>query len=126
MLNFFANSNFDNPIPISLAITVTVAVIGITYGIISSLRELDTVIMERPVDTTRIHEGLPTDLTLTPEDFSANPELAEIFDISDTDNNLNIILESNEHFELVQDQIAAIDYLNNFIEVIQHFLTNFF
>jgi len=126
MLNFFANSNFDNPIPISLAITVTVAVIGITYGIISSLRELDNVILERPVDTTRIHEGLPTDLTLTPEDIRANPELAEIFDISDTDNNLNIILESDEHFELVQDQIAAIDYLINLFEVIQHFLTNFF
>jgi len=81
----------------------------------------------RQVDTTRLHEGLPTDVTLTPEDFRAQPELAEIFDVTDTNTNLDIALENNEHYEFIQNQFAAVDYDNlmTLFEIIEAFFTSF-
>jgi uncharacterized Zn finger protein len=116
--------NFDNYVPLSIAITI----IGITFCLINSYREFDNVVMERQIDTTRVHEGLPTDITLTPEDFRTHPELVEIFGLSDTDNNLHLILESNEHFEEVQNQFAAIDYnaLMTIYEIVDAFLSSLF
>ena len=124
MYNLLSNYNFDHYVTLSIAISV----IGITFCIINSYREFDNVIMERQIDTTRVHEGLPTDISLTPEDFRTHPELAEIFEGADTDNNLNIILESNEHFEQVQNQFAAIDYNNlmTLFEVIEAFISSIF
>jgi hypothetical protein len=124
MLSFLSSQNFDN----FIALSITITIIGMTFCIINNLREFDNVVMERQIDSTRVHEGLPTDITLTPEDFRTHPELAEMFGVTDTDTNLDLILESNEHFELVQNQLAAIDY-NNLItlyEVIEAFISSFF
>jgi len=68
--------------------------------------------METQIDTTRVNEGLPTDMTLTPEDFAADPELAEIFGISENNTMLDLSLESNEHFEEVQNQIETFNREN--------------
>jgi hypothetical protein len=124
MLNFLAFQNFDHFTTLAVSITV----IGITFSLINNLRQFNNVILERQIDTARVHEGLPTDMTLTPEDFTNHPELAEIFGVTDTNSNLNLILESNEHFEQVENQLAAIDY-NNLItlyEVVEAFITSFF
>jgi uncharacterized protein YpuA (DUF1002 family) len=112
MLNSLSNFNFDHYFALSIAISV----IGITFCIINRYREIGNVGMERPIDTTRVHEGLPTDVTLTPEDFRANPELAEIFGVADTDNNLDILLESNEHFQQVENQLNAVENQLNAVE----------
>lgn len=74
------------------------------------------VIMNNPminqIDTTRVNEGLPTDMTISPEDFAADPELAEIFGITENNTMLNVNLESNEYFEEVQNQIEIINREN--------------
>ncbi len=112
---------------------------GVTYCMIRSINVFDEVIPvrqeETPVaattttvrqeDTTRVEEGLPTDVTLSPEDFAANPELAEIFGITDTNVNLDIALESNEHFEAVQNQAASIDYFKIIYDTIEALVTFF-
>ena len=96
------NFNLDN----ALILCYTVVFLGLTYHVIITYRALYNATMVSEIDTTRVNEGLPTDMSLTPEDFAANPELAEIFGITDTNTNLDIALESNEHFEQVQNQIA--------------------
>jgi hypothetical protein len=94
--------NQDNFMILICALTF----LGLTYTVIHSYRTLNNATMVSQIDTTRVNEGLPTDMSLTPEDFAANPELAEIFGITDTNTNLDVTLESNEHFEQVQNQIA--------------------
>jgi hypothetical protein len=123
MYTTISNLHLENYVVISVAITV----IGITFCIINSLNEFGNVTRVRQVDTTRMHEGLPTDVTLTPEDFRAHPELAEIFDVTDTNTNLNVALESNEHYEFIQNQFAAVDYDNlmTLYDIIEAFLTTF-
>ena len=50
----------------------------------------------RPIDSARAAEGLPTEVTLTAEDFRNNPELADIFDVTDG-NDLTFNLEGEDH-----------------------------
>jgi hypothetical protein len=123
MYTTISNLQLENFVILSITITV----IGITFCIINSLNEFDNVTRVRQVDTTRLHEGLPTDVTLTPEDFRAQPELAEIFDVTDTNTNLDIALENNEHYEFIQNQFAAVDYDNlmTLFEIIEAFFTSF-
>jgi hypothetical protein len=96
------NFNLDN----ILILCYTITFLGVTYNVIIRYIALNNATMVSEIDTTRVNEGLPTDMSLTPEDFAADPELAEIFGITDTNTNLDIALESNEHFEQVQNQIA--------------------
>jgi hypothetical protein len=63
------------------------------------------------VDVVRVAEGLPTDVTITPQDFKDNPELAQIFEVSDTSQNLDLIIQSDEHFQMVE---AITTFLSNF------------
>ena len=100
--------NFDLDIYVTICYTLSVVgMVGITVCFIYSYRLITYVPNVTPVrqtDTTRVEEGLPTDISLSPEDFRDNPELAEIFGITDPDTNLDVALESNEHFEQVQNQ----------------------
>jgi hypothetical protein len=112
--NDLSNLYMDNVIPACY----TISFIIIAILLISSYRQyqIDNATTVRPIDTTRVEEGLPTDMTLTPEDFLADPELAEIFGITDPNTNLDINLESNEHFEEVQNQIEiATNFNDNFM-----------
>jgi len=63
----------------------------------------------RPRDPARLAEDLPTDVALTPEDFRNDPELLDMFEITDV-NNVNIILESNEHFQNLQSQEVVLTF----------------
>jgi hypothetical protein len=45
----------------------------------------------RPRDPARLAENLPTDVAISPEDFRNDPELLDVFEITDI-NNVNIIL----------------------------------
>jgi hypothetical protein len=129
MYNIIANQTSEHLLIFSVAIIV----VGVTFSLITNynnfynynLAELNNVVRERIVDPTRVHEGLPTDVTLTPQDFIDNPELAEIFDVPNTNNNLELVLESNEHFEAVQN--LAVDYENfrTLLDVIRDFFSSF-
>jgi hypothetical protein len=121
MLNFLTNLNYENYVILS----ITISVIGVTFCLVNSFSEFNNVTRVRQIDTTRVQEGLPTDITLTPEDFRAHPELTEIFGVTDTDNNLDLILESNEHFEHIQNQYTVIDYdsIMTLYDVIEAFIS---
>jgi hypothetical protein len=107
MIALIANQTYDNLLLLSVVITV----IGASYSLFNNYTAFDDIPRERVVDSTRVHEGLPTDVTLTPEDFANHPELAEMFEVANTNNNFDLVLESNEHFERMQDLAVAHDYL---------------
>jgi uncharacterized protein (DUF58 family) len=123
-LLFAADQVSNHYLAFSFAIAITV--MGMTVCLIKNIHHTDDV--ERQIDTTRVQEGLPTDVTITPEDFRAHPELAEIFDVTDTENNLDVSLESQEHLEMLEDQSTAISYNNIMavLEAIEEFISYFF
>jgi len=125
-LIFVADQVSNNLLIISVAITFTV--MGMTFIMFRYIHHMNDVIVERQIDTSRVNAGLPTDVTLTPEDFRANPELAEIFDVTDTENNLDIALESQEHLEMLETQYADISYNNlmALFDAIEAFISYFF
>jgi uncharacterized protein (DUF58 family) len=125
-LLFVTEQVSNNSLALSLAITVTV--VGMTIYLIKSIPNMEGVNLERQIDSTRVQEGLPTDVTITPEDFRAHPELAEIFDVSDTETNLDVILESQEHLEMLEAQSADISYNNVMavLDAIEAFISFFF
>jgi len=122
MQNLGSNVNMDNFVTLAIAITV----ISITLSLINSYIQYSNNVQGQ-IDSTRVHEGLPTDVTLTPEDFINHPELAEIFGVQDTDNNLNLNLESNEHFDQQQNQPPAVDYtdLETIYDIVENFISSF-
>jgi len=95
----------DNVFTLAIAITVICVTLSLINGYIQYSNNV-----QRQIDSTRVQEGLPTDITLTPEDYMNNPELAEIFGAPEAGNTLNLNLESNEHFEQQQNQSPAVDY----------------
>jgi hypothetical protein len=143
------NLFFDNIDLISVGksyiniISITIAFVGLTYvGVnsyinyhyINAARQLDAA---RQIEAARVQEGLPTEVTLTPEDFINNPELAEIFgEAPFDDENLGIILESNEQSEILENinvdainnienlRMAAMNNLENLINAAIHFVEN--
>jgi len=98
---------------------VTIAVMGVISEL--AYYYLTEGESERPIDAGRAAEGLPTDVTLTPEDLVNNPELIEIFDIDNVDENVNIILESNEHFEALQLQDTIAYFTQLILDVFFYF-----
>jgi hypothetical protein len=93
----------ENNIIIVVAIaSVSIIFVTITYSYVRSLGGIENISIERPIDYSRVYEGLPTDVTITQEDFTNHPELAEILGVTDTTTNVEILLESNEHFMLLE------------------------
>jgi hypothetical protein len=78
------------------------------------------------IDQTRANANLPTDVSISPEDFSNNPELADIFGVEDTSVDLNLLLESNYHFDLHQHQAIDYDALIRFYDLIDLFISALF
>jgi|SRR6266436_9078100 len=117
MVAFITSQNYDY----LLILSVTIAVVGVSLTLINSYTEFDNVTRERVVDSTRVLEGLPTDVTLTPEDFINHPELAEMFDVTNTNKNFDLVLESNEHFEETRDLAVDHENLNTLLDVIIDF-----
>lgn len=126
MLNIISNLNLDNVILIT--VTITISISGITYIIFRTNNQFSFLTRVSELDPIRIQQGLPTDVTLTPEDFIENPELAEIFDVTDPNTYLDVPLESNQHFEYVQDQMATgtYDNLSALLDVIVAYISTFF
>jgi len=85
-------------------------------------------VQERQIDTTRVNEGLPTDVTITQEDFRNNPELAEIFGVSNTENDFNVNLESQAHLEMLENHSADLSYndLMDILDALEIILSFFF
>ncbi len=52
---------------------------------------------------------LPNKIILTPEEFKQDPDLLELFGITDIDNNLDLTIETNEHLEYLEYQEAVAD-----------------
>jgi hypothetical protein len=129
MFAYIANQTSEHLLILSVAITV----VGVGITLINNynnnynynLAELDNVVRERVVDFTRVQEGLPTDLTLTPEDFINNPGLAEMLDVTNTDNNFDLVLESNEHFEAMQNLVVDYENFGTTVDVIRDFSSSF-
>jgi hypothetical protein len=71
MLNILFNSNFDDHI----IIVSTIAAVGLAFSLYNSYTEHKIINRINQADAAREHEGLPNDVTLTPEDFRLNPEL---------------------------------------------------
>jgi hypothetical protein len=126
MLYIISNLELENYYVVLIAVTA----VGITFILINSYGYLNDFNIDRPrpVDTTRLQEGLPTDVTITPEDFMRNPELAQIFEGVDVNQNLDLFLEGQEHVDHLENQFAAIDYntLMELYEIIEAFFSNFF
>src|SRR6266567_7560983 len=101
MLYLITNFEFENYYVVVIAVTAVVITFILinTYGYLNQFN----IARPRPVDAGRIQEGLPTDVTLTPEDFERNPELAQIFEVEDVNQNLDLFLEGHEHFEHLEN-----------------------
>jgi hypothetical protein len=96
--------NFENVFILSRA----VASFCIAYAYYNNIYFIN-----REIDANRTGQGLPTEVSLTPEDFRDNPELAEIFEVSDLDTNLDLNLETNEHLN-VQEHLDGVGGANGF------------
>ena len=133
-------------------IIAAIIVVGLTIAHINVHIINTNVPFVRPIDSARAAEGLPTEVTLTPEDFRDNPDLAEIFDVTDVNNDLTINLEGNDHLNfadnlenihnqgllrqenlndnlnIVENLMATIDlnYLMEIYQVIEAFFSTFF
>jgi len=129
MFAFIANQTSEHLLILSVAITV----VGVGFTLITNynnnynynLAELDNVVRERVIDPTRVNEGLPTDLTFIPEDFINNPGLAEMLGVTNTDTNFDLVLESNEHFEAMQNLVVDYENFGTTVDAIRDFSSSF-
>ena len=94
--------------------SVSIIFVTITYSYVSSLGGIENISIERPIDYSRVYEGLPTDVTITQEDFTNHPELAEILGVPDTTTNVELLLESNEHFTLLETINSTFNFVVDF------------
>jgi hypothetical protein len=123
MLNLLINLNldFDSIIVIVSAITS----VGLTLSVYNSYTEKYYMDRVKQAEAARAQEGLPSEVTLTPEDFEKNPELREIFGVTDADSNLNLALETIEHIDYQDNQDAAED-VNDYLDLGGDFLSAVF
>jgi len=122
MQNLESNVIMDN----SFTLGIAIAVIGVTLSIIKGYIQYSNNVQGQ-IDSTRVQEGLPTEVILTAEDYDNNPDLAELFGALGEDNTLNLNLESNEHFEQQQNQPPAVDYtdLDTIYDIVENFISSF-
>jgi hypothetical protein len=125
MQHFVSNLMSETPYSFTFTIIVTSTIcFGIAYQIYVVYTNYKLEDKANLVEATRIHEGLPNDVTLTAEDFAQNPELRGILGITDTDNTVNVTLETNERLEHTKFQVV-VDGANNFMDAIGDFISNF-
>src|SRR6266478_4675932 len=65
------------------------------------------------------------ELILPLEEFKQDPDLLELFGITDIDNNLDLTIETNEHLEYLEYQEAVADEFNPLdfiIDIFNYFL----
>ena len=105
---------FDNYLQNLNMLTVGITFVGLTYYVVYSYAvfNYNNLDMVRPIDASRVEEGLPTDLAFTAEDLRDNPELAEMFEITDVNNGLQLALESNAHNINIENQNPILAFHN--------------
>ncbi len=111
LINLQANNGYLSEVLIGITlVTLSIGLYNHTMMLINCQTLISKLNGDRPIDLARVHEGLPIELGLTPEEIRANPELLEIFghEIEDLNNpNLNFTLESEVHSEQnINQQIA--------------------
>jgi len=104
---------------VGLIVVTTVSVVA-AYKIYVSYTEITLFNRVRQVEAVRAQDGLPSEVTITPEDLRLNPELVEILDISDLNNNVNVALETNAHLEYIQFQETMMDHHNLMEEIVSY------
>jgi hypothetical protein len=110
LINLQANNNYLPEVLVGITfVALSFGLYHHTMMLIKYHTLISKLNRDRPIDTARVHEGLPTELGLTPEEIRDHPELVEIFghEITDFNANLNFTLESNVHFEQLQNQQIA-------------------
>jgi hypothetical protein len=106
--------SFDNYLHYLNILTVGITFVGLTYYVVYSyaVSNYNNLDMVRPIDASRVEGGLPTELAFTPEELRDNPELAEIFEITDVENGLALALESNAHNINIENQNPILAFHN--------------
>jgi len=79
----------------------------------------------RQVEATRAQQGLPSEVTITPEDLRLNPELVDILGITDLNSNVNVALETNAHLDYIRFQ-ETMSAFYQFVENVITFITSLF
>ena len=120
MLNLIFNPNIDTTV---IIISVSIASVGLALSWYNGYTANYLLSRVRQVEATRAQENLPNEVTLTPEDFKQNPELAEILEVTDVDNNLNLHLETVEHLEYLEHHQDTPKGIMENIEVIGYYLS---
>jgi len=104
-------------------IAATVVSVGVAYKFYVYYTEITLLNRVRQVEAVRAQDGLPSEVTITPEDLRLNPELADILGITDLNNNVNVALETNAHLEYIQFQETMIEH-QHFLEHIVDYVFN--
>jgi hypothetical protein len=99
----------------------TVASIVLIASLFSNYITMNQV-SERAIDLTRAHQGLPTDVSIDPSDFTSAAEYADFMATlaQGGANNVNIALESSEHSQYLDFQEAAINPID-YIDLLEPF-----
>jgi len=104
-------------------IAATAVSVGAAYKFYVYYTEITLFNRVRQVEAVRAQDGLPSEVTITPEDLRLNPELADILGITDLNNNVNVALETNAHLEYIQFQETMIDhhyFLEHIVDYVFH------
>jgi hypothetical protein len=120
-LNLIFNQSFHN---VSI-IVGTVVSIGLAYKFYISYTEWTLFNRVRQVEAARALEGLPSDVTITPEDLRLNPDLADILGVTDVSQNINIALETSAHLDYLQFQETILNQ-SLFMDNVIIYFTSFF
>jgi len=106
-------------------IAATVVCFGVAYKFYNYYTGTILLNRVRQVEAARAQDGLPSEVTITPEDLRLNPELADILEITDLNNNVNVALETNAHLEYTQFQESLMAQ-QNIIEFIVSYISSYF
>src|SRR6266478_5973295 len=80
LINLQANNSFLPEVLIGMTlVTLSIGLYNHTMMLINCQSLISKLNRDKPIDLARVHEGLPIELGLTPEEIRANPELLEIF-----------------------------------------------
>ena len=118
-LQYLFNKDISNVGIIAIAAVSVVA----AYKIYVSYTEITLLNRVRQVEAVKAQDGLPSEVIITPEDLRLNPELADILEITDLNNNVNVALETNAHLEYIQFQETMIEH-HNFMEDLVVYIYN--
>jgi hypothetical protein len=110
-LNFIFSHTYGT---ISLIFTATVSAV-ITYKFYNYDKEITLLNKVTKEEAVRAQQGLPSEVTITPEDLRLNPELVDILGVTGNNESVNISLETKAQFEYIQFQ-ETVQAHNNFID----------